>query len=478
MKPLKFDIPPVTPDASAKNRCHPARPEHLKALGLPESRPEDWQEKAVAKFDELLGKSRALRTYLDICVRCGACADKCHFFVGTGDPKNMPYARAELLRKVYRYYFTPAGRILGGLVGAEPLTEAVLDEWYTYFYQCSECRRCSVYCPYGIDQAELTMAAREIMASIGVANKYVTEVIANAYRTGNNIGIPAPAWIDNCQFLEGELKEETGLDIRLPVDVAGAEVLLVPPSADNFVNTDTMLGYAKVFHAAGIGWTTSTYADEAANFGLFLDYRNMKALNHRIIEAARRLNVKLIVFGECGHAWRVAMFMKTLNGPLDFLRTPYPIHICEFTLDLLRRGAFRLNREANLGRTVAYHDPCNIARAGGPVEEPRALLRAAVLDVREMPENTIRQQTVCCGGGGGLLTEELMDLRVAGSKMRAEAFRTTRANTLATICAICKAQLRKVLPKHGIEAEVVGVHDLVGRALIPSTAGEKVPTHW
>jgi Fe-S oxidoreductase len=170
--------------------------------------------------------------------------------------------------------------------------------------------------------------------------------------------------------------------------------------------------------------------------------------------------------------------MKTLNGPLDFLRTPYPIHICEFTLDLLRRGAFRLNREANLARTVAYHDPCNIARAGGPIEEPRALLRAAVLDVREMPENTIRQQTVCCGGGGGLLTEELMDLRVAGSKMRAEAFRTTRANTLATICAICKAQLRKALPKHGIEAEVVGVHDLVGRALIPSTAGEKVPARW
>jgi len=98
--------------------------------------------------------------------------------------------------------------------------------------------------------------------------------------------------------------------------------------------------------------------------------------------------------------------------------------------------------------------------------------------VREMPPNTIRQQTVCCAGGGGLLTDELMDLRVAGSKMRAQAFRTTHANTLATICAICKAQLRKVLPKHDIDAEVVGVHDLVGNALIPSTAGEEAPMHW
>ncbi|RME46739.1 MAG: (Fe-S)-binding protein [Caldilineae bacterium] len=442
----------------------------MQAIGLPPDLPPDWQARALEKLDELLHKYRSLQVYLDICVRCGACADKCPFFRGTGDPKNMPVARAELLRKVYRYYYT-AGKKSPKTARAEPLTEETLKEWFTYFYQCSECRRCSVFCPFGIDTAEITIAAREIMASVGIANKYVSEVIANVYRTGNNIGIPDAAWKDNCEFLEEELKDETGLDIRLPVDEEGVDVLLVPPSADNFVNLETMKGYAKVFHAAGISWTTSAYASEAANFGLFLNFHNMKRINRRIVEEARRLKVKKIVFGECGHAWRAAMYTATLNGPLDFLETPYPIHCTEFTLALLKQGAIKLDPTANDEYIVTYHDPCNVARAGGPLEEPRALLKASCNHFEEMPAHTIREYTFCCGGGGGLLSDEVMEVRMAGGKMRAEALKTTRANRLATICAICKAQFRKLLPHYEIEAEVEGVHSFVGRAILLNRGG-------
>ncbi|MDE3090544.1 MAG: (Fe-S)-binding protein, partial [Chloroflexota bacterium] len=217
---------------------------------------------------------------------------------------------------------------------------------------------------------------------------------------------------------------------------------------------------------AGVSWTTSTYCDEAANFGLFLDYRNLKQINARVVEAARRLRVKKIVFGECGHAWRAALMMNTLNGPLDFLETPYPVHICEFTTALIRRGALKLDKSANAKYAVTYHDPCNIARAGGLLEEPREILRAVVLDFREMPANTIRERTFCCGGGGGLLSEELMELRMAGGKVRADAVKTTGANTLATICAICKAQLRESMQHHQTGAEVCGVHDLVAKAIV------------
>lgn len=466
MNELTISVPRIRSGAAVHLKSRPAQPKALTAVGLPPARPADWQAQAIAKFRELLDKYRSLQVYLDICVRCGACADKCHYFLGTGDPKNMPVARAELMRKVYRRYFTPLGRLFGPLVGAEDLTERVIQEWYTYFYQCSECRRCSVFCPYGIDTAEITRAAREILASIGVATKYITDVVSNVYQHGNNMGIPAPAWKDSCQFLESELKEETGKDIRLPVDEEGAEVLFLPPSADIFVNTDTMMGYAKVFYAAGISWTTSTYCDEAANFGLFLDYCNLKRINARVVEAARRLRVKKIVFGECGHAWRAALMMNTLNGPLDFLETSYPIHSCEFAANLIRRGALKLDKSANAKWAVTYHDPCNVARAGGLLEEPREILRAVVLDFREMPANTIRERTVCCGGGGGLLSEELMELRMAGGKVRAEACKATGANYLATVCAICKAQLRETMKHYQVGAEVGGVHDLVAKAIV------------
>ncbi|MBP7308331.1 MAG: (Fe-S)-binding protein, partial [Polaromonas sp.] len=142
-----------------------------KAVGFPEELVENWQEKAIAKMGELLGKYRSLQVYMDTCVHCGACSDKCHYFLGTADPKNMPVARQDLMRKIYRRYFTFAGKYFPKLVGAVDLTRDVLDEWYSYFHQCSECRRCSVFCPYGIDTAEVTMAAREIMASVGMGQK-------------------------------------------------------------------------------------------------------------------------------------------------------------------------------------------------------------------------------------------------------------------------------------------------------------------
>lgn len=466
-----FSTPPLQEGAAGDYHCHPCKPKDMAAINLPGQRVDHWQRRAVARFSELLAQYRSLQVYMDICARCGACADKCQFYLGTGDPNNMPVARAELLRKVYRRYFSPEGRLLGGLADAEDLTEDVLREWYTYFYQCSQCRRCSVFCPYGIDTAEITAAARDIMASIGVATKYVTEVVAKVYERGNNLGIPAPAWIDNCQFLEEELKEETGRDIRLPVDEEGADVLLVMPSADNFANTDTMLAYAKLFYALGVSWTTSTYCNEGGNFGLFLNFENLKKVNRRIVDAARALRVKRVIWGECGHAWRGAVLTDTLNGPLDFLDPPYPVHICQFTAKAIQRGALKLDPTANDDVLVTYHDPCNPARAGELIEEPRQIIRASCNRFVEMHPDTIRDKTFCCGAGGGLLTDEIMPIRLAGGKPRAEACRATGADYLATPCAICKAQLPEVMKHHKVQVKgeivrVGGVHDLLSRALI------------
>jgi Fe-S oxidoreductase len=295
---VTFPVPPIKIRASEHLRCYPAKAKDMVKVDLPKEPVANWKEVMLKKMAEVLDRYRSVRLFMDICVKCGACANKCQFFLGTGDPKNMPVARGDLFRKVYRKYFTLGGRIFGKGEEAEELNDSVLRDWMTYFYQCSECRRCSVFCPYGIDTAEITMAAREIMAAAGIATKYVTEVVAKVYDTGNNLGIGPEAWKYNCAFLEEDLKDTEGVDVKFPVDEIGAEVLLVPPSADNFANTDTMIGYAKMFHAAGISWTTSSYCNEAGNFGLFLNYANLKKTNNRILEAARQLKVKKIYWGE------------------------------------------------------------------------------------------------------------------------------------------------------------------------------------
>ena len=327
--PDPFDRPDIAPGAMEGLKPFVAKPVHQEPLGFPGELVDDWQEKAIDKMGELLGKYRSLQVYLDSCVKCGACTDKCHYFLGTGDPKNMPVARQDLLRSVYRRYFTFSGKYFPKLVGARDLTEDVLDEWYSYFHQCSQCRRCSVYCPYGIDTAEVSMAAREIMDTVGKGQKYCNEIIGKVYKLGNNLGLPKKAIEATLEGLEEELEEETGLKIRMPIDEPGAEVLLVTPSADLFAepHIQGLMGYAKVFHEVGVSWTLSSYASEAANFGMFIgSYENMREVSLRIRKAAEDLGVKRIVFGECGHAWRVAYsFLNTLAGPFDFLDPRYPV---------------------------------------------------------------------------------------------------------------------------------------------------------
>ncbi|MBI2754026.1 MAG: (Fe-S)-binding protein [Betaproteobacteria bacterium] len=453
------------------------------AIGFPGELVPDWHDKALARLDELLQENRSLRVFLDSCVHCGACTDKCHYFLGTGDPKNMPVARQDLMRKVYRRHFTLAGKLFPRLVGAEDLTRETLDEWHSYFHQCSECRRCSVFCPYGIDTAEITMAAREVLDAIGYGSKYVNEIIGKVHRIGNNLGLPVPALANTLEGFEEDVKEDTGADVRFPLDRKGAEVLLVVPSADFFAepHVESLIGYAKVFHAAGISWTFSSHASEAGNFGLFIgNYAQMKKIAARVKQAALELGVKRIVVGECGHAWRAAYsFWNTLIGPIETLdaRYPFPQHICEVTNDLIGRGAIRLDREANDDRVVTFHDSCNVARGsrmgdapGGQFTIPRAIIRAAVNRYVEMDPDTTHEKTFCCGGGGGLLTDELLDLRVKGAAPRMQALKEVaerdQVNFMATICAICKAQFTKVLPYYGFDMAMVGgVHQLVSRAI-------------
>ncbi len=495
--PLKdhLEIPPLAPGAMAASKPFVANEKIQQAIGFPGELPQDWQTKAIEKMGELLGKYRSLRVFLDSCVHCGACTDKCHYFLGTGDPKNMPVARQELMRSVYRRYFTLPGKVFPKLVGARDLTKDVIDEWFAYYNQCSECRRCSVFCPYGIDTAEITMAGREILDSIGVGQKYTNEIIGKLHRVGNNLGLPGPALEDTLQGLEEDVKEDTGVDVRFPLDEKGAEVLLITPSADFFAepHVDSLIGYAKVFHQAGVRWTLSSHASEAGNFGMFIgSYEQMRKIALRIRDAALELGAKRIIVGECGHAWRVAYsfwntlagigagggdkFARQLQSQLD-PNVRQPTHICEYTWDLIQRGALTLDKEANDHRVITFHDSCNVARAsrmgdrpGGQFEIPRAIIGAVANKYVEMDPEAIRERTFCCGGGGGILTDEVIELRVKGALPRMESLKRVvdahGVNFMATICAICKAQFTKVLPYYGFKMGMVGgVHQLVSTAI-------------
>jgi len=487
--------------------CHGAKGKNLAALELPNARdfkvaeedwqiPDDWRETVLNGIKERLEKFRTFHVFMDICVRCGACADKCHFFLGSGDPKNMPVLRAELLRSIYRKYFTTAGKIFGKAAGARELDIQALKEIWYYYFQCTECRRCSLFCPYGIDQAEITIIGRELLNLLGLNIDWIAGPAANCYRKGNHLGLEPHTITSSVEFFLSDLEDITGITIKPTFNRKGAEILFVTPSGDLFADpgTYTAMGYLMLFHELGLDYTWSTYASEGGNFGFFTSMNMAKRLNYKIYAEAKRLGVKWILGGECGHMWRVLhQYMDTFNGPADFLEVPKsPItgtvfenakstkmtHVVEFTADLIKHNKLNLDPTRNDHLKVTYHDSCNTSRGMGFLEEPRYVIKSVCNHFYEMPEDTIREKTFCCGSGSGLNASENMELRMRGGFPRANAVRYVHekygVNMLANICAIDRASLPPLMDYWVPGVKVTGTHELVGNALIMK--GEKERT--
>ena len=487
--------------------CEPAR---LEVVDFPNPRvwsvmdedwklPRNWKEIVIDAFKDRLDRFRSFKLFMDICVRCGACADKCHFFIGSADPKNMPVLRAELLRSVYRKNWTTAGKLLGPLAGARDLTYDVLKEWWYYLYQCSECRRCSVFCPYGIDTAEITIIGRELTNLLGLNIDWIAAPVAFCYRTGNHLGIQPHAYKGMMEFFQDEIEEVTGVRVEPSFNRKGAEILFITPSGDVFADpgTYTCMGYMILFHELGLDVTWSTYASEGGNFGLFTSHEMMKRLNAKMYAEAKRLGVKWILGGECGHMWRVInQYMGTMNldiaegsnleepvSPItgtkfENAKSTKMVHITEFTADLIKHGKLKLDPKRNDHRVVTFHDSCNPSRAMGLLEEPRYIIKNVCNHFYEMPPTTIREQTFCCGGGSGLNAGEDVELRMRGGLPRANAVRYVHekygVNMLANVCAIDRAVLPPLMQYWVPEVDVTGVHELVANAMV--LEGEKEKT--
>lgn len=453
--------------------------------------PPDWKEIILQQMEDRLSRFRSLKLFFDICVRCGACADKCHFYLGTGDPKNMPVLRAELLRSVYKRYFKPAGKILGELAGARDLNEDVLKEWFYYLYQCTICRRCSLFCPYGIDMAEMTLLGRELLSSVGINIEWALASVGSCYTRGSHIGAPPQAYVDMIDFLAEENERITGIATPVTYNRKGAEILFITPSGDYFADPGsfTMMGYLLLFKYLDLDFTMSTYSAEGGNFGWFISHEMGKRLNIKMYEEAKRLGVKWILGGECGHMWRVCnQYMGTYYGsPPDFLEVPKSpitgtvfenarvhkmVHISEFTADLINHGKLKFDTSRNEHIKLTFHDSCNTARAMGIFEEPRYIIHNVLPEGHfvEMPPNTIREKTFCCGSSAALNADEYMETRMKGGFPRASAVRHVYekygVNHLGCICALDRATLPTLLQYWVPEVDVTGITEMVGNALI------------
>jgi len=410
-----------------------------------------------------------LDTYARTSAKCSRCAINCPIYENTRDVNDIPCHRSERVLRIFRRYFTLSGQLRSRLWNDFTLTDEYLDEMAEHLYHCTACRRCKFACPMGIDHGLITHLGRWALAEIGITPKALVVATREQLegKTHNTSAIPVPALMDTCEFLEEELMEKYGLPIKFPIDVEGAEMVFFPAVSDYLLEPDTLMGNAAVMYATGGSWTIGTQNFDGIDYGLFYSDRMWDRIVKAEVAEVRRLKGKIALIGECGHASRSAKVGIPAFCGKD---APPVVNIMEYTHRMLMEGKLRL-RPNTIKERVTYHDPCNIARSGWIVNQPREILRAICADFVDMsPRGTMNY---CCGGGSGLVSvDEVRAWRTgAAGKRKAEQLRATGAKYLVAPCANCKKQLKEVIEDNNIEGmEVVGLHDLVIKAIDFSTA--------
>lgn len=407
----------------------------------------------------------AMEHYIRVSAKCSRCTTNCQIYLATGDEKDIPCKRSELLLSVYRRHFTVSGILRGRLTGDPGLTDEQIQEMAKSFWDCTACRRCYFECPMGIDHGLVTHLGRYILSEIGIAPRALVvstrEQLIGA--TGNTSAIPVPALLDTLEFLSEDMEEEKGIDIPFPIDQEGAEYLFVPAVSDFLMEADTLMGNAAVFRATGDSWTIGTGYFDGINYGLFYSDHVLEKALQKIKAEAERLKVKKILIGECGHASRSAKFFyPTFCGGKNALPV---MNIMEYTHQMLKEGRLKLDPSV-VTEKVTYHDPCNISRPGWIVNQPREILKAFCKNYVEMTPSG--RNNICCGGGGGTVSiDEIRPYRTTvGGRAKAEQIRATGAKYCVAPCANCKKQLRELMEDNNIDCEIVGLHDLLYKAII------------
>ena len=406
----------------------------------------------------------ALDHYSRVAARCSRCATTCQIFQATGDIKDIPCHRSELLLDVYRRHFTLGGMIKGRISGSGFLTDEKILEMAEAYWNCTACRRCVLECPMGVDHGLITHLARYILSEIGIAPRALVVSVREQLEgtSRNTSAVPVPALKDTLEFLEDDMKEEKKIEIKFPLDVEGSQFVFFPAVSDFLMEAETLMGIAAVFTVTGDKWTIGTGYFDGINYGLFYNDRILERIIHNVDNETKRLNGERILIGECGHASRTAKnFMPVFCGGKN--ATPV-VSILEYTHKAWKEGRIKLNPDV-VTQKVAYHDPCNFARNRWIVNQPREVLKSFCKNYVEMTPTG--ENNICCGGGGGSVSiDEIRPYRTTiGGKLKADQIRKSGCEILVAPCANCKKQLRELVEDQKIDCQVVGLHDLIYKAI-------------
>jgi Fe-S oxidoreductase len=424
---------------------------------------------------------------MEHCAKCQTCSEACHIFEASG--KNelyRPTYRSEILRRLYFKYVKRGGLVSAWQHGDIQLNWPLVARLIELSYRCNLCRRCAQTCPVGADNGLVVHELRKVFSQeMGIAPKELHDNGSMLQlRVGSSTGMNPEAVKDNIAFIDEEISERTGIEVRTPWDVEGADILLIHNAGEILAWPENPGAFALVLSAAGLSWTMSSelVAYDSINYGLWYDDVQFARVALKHAEAARKLKVKKIVIGECGHAHKALSVVadRVLLGESNIPR------VSSLTLlrDIVMSGRIKFDPTRN-NFPVTLHDPCNVVRLMGVVEPQREVVRKLCPKFREMEPHGV--DNYCCGGGSGFAImsgHNFADwrFRISGRKKLQQILTAFQdcldpsiPKYLCAPCSNCKGQLRDMLAYYDLwEKNRIlygGLVELIVNAMVDTKPG-------
>ncbi len=397
-----------------------------------------------------------IRTWLSICSRCGLCAESCFVYLANDrDPRLSPaYKFHHTLGEMYRR----KGRLT---------TKFLKQSYEISWLQCTMCKRCSIFCPFGIDIATMIAISRQICHSQGFKPQSLADFSENCRKSGNHMAMPEEELVDTCDWMEEETEDEYK-GVKIPVDKPKATYMYTINPREPVYYPQDISNAAIIFAAAGESWTIPGFGWDCTNLPMFCGDRDLAGQQVRnVYEKALELEAEKILITECGHAYRSLAFEGPYLAGYKGGKPPVEVvHFVRLMYEYLRDGRLKIDLAKKIKGPITYQDPCNVSRNGGLWEEARKIIPYIAEDFRDMAPN--RDHNHCCGGGGGIMPmgPQYKPVRMASGRVKADQIRATGAKIVITPCHNCFDQINDLSEEYDLGVKALALKEILVESMI------------
>jgi heterodisulfide reductase subunit D len=352
---------------------------------------------------------------IDACTRCGECLHFCPVFSQRKEEGINPRGKIQAMKKFIRGQYG----LWAKLLGPKKPSEEDVKKFSEMVYHCTLCGECGLQCPVSIDSRSLWLALKEVLVDLGHYPKNV-ELMKNNVLSKYNVSGEDNAlrleWLEAVEGLPDHKYQKDKAEFVFFVGCVSSYYPMAHKIPQSFI---------KIMDRLKVDFTLLGGAEWCCGFPLIgagFKKEVQKLIRHNI-EGVKAKGAKAVIFScpSCYHTWHE-----------DYKTGLKLFDSTQFILRMIQEGRLSFKE----GRIkVTYHDPCDLGRASGVYEAPRAILRAMPgVEFVELPNHA--ENCKCCGGGGLL---EMVDpeLGAALAKEKIKEIQGTGADLVITSCQQC-----------------------------------------